>query len=156
MGAEDTRSELRELTLAILRAQIAMLEDRARLCRVPLGDGAYLFSDAADGREPWKPDAVSQYLGRLRGRSDLRQLTFHGLRKFMETYGQEMGYSISQVAVRAGHNASVAAPHYSGRVVETDRDRARAIASLLAAPASPPLTEKRTHAQSDEPCGLLT
>jgi integrase len=122
-----------ELTLAILRAQIEMLEERARLCRVGLADDAYLFSDAADGSEPWKPDAVSQYFGRLRDRAGLPHLTFHQLRKFMETYGQEMGYSISQVALRAGHNPSVAARHYSGRVAETDRELARAVASLLAA-----------------------
>lgn len=50
----------------------------------------------------------------------------------METYGQEMGYSVSQVAMRAGHDPSVAARHYSGRVEETDRDLANAVASLLA------------------------
>ena len=50
----------------------------------------------------------------------------------METYGQEMGYSVSQVAMRAGHDPSVAARHYSGRVVETDRELAQAVASLLA------------------------
>ena len=49
----------------------------------------------------------------------------------METYGQEMGYSVAQVAMRAGHDPSVAARHYSGRVVETDRDLAQAVASLL-------------------------
>ena len=37
----------------------------------------------------------------------------------------------SQVAMRAGHDPSVAARHYSGRVVETDRELAQAVASLL-------------------------
>ena len=41
----------------------------------------------------------------------------------METYGQEMGYSVTQVAMRAGHDPSVAAKHYSGRVAETDVGR---------------------------------
>jgi hypothetical protein len=50
----------------------------------------------------------------------------------METYGQEMGYSVTQVALRAGHNPAVAARYHSGKVVETDRALARAVASLLA------------------------
>ena len=62
-------------------------------------------------------------------------LDFHDLRRFMETYGQEMGYSVVQVAMRAGHDPSVAARHYSGRVVETDRDLAQAVASLLTSTA---------------------
>lgn len=58
-------------------------------------------------------------------------------RKFMETYGQEMGFSITQVAMRAGHDPSIAAKHYSGRVAETDRALANAVASLLAPPNEP-------------------
>ena len=57
----------------------------------------------------------------MRKRVGLDHLDFHHLRKFMETYGQEMGYSVTQVAMRAGHDPSIAAKHYSGRVSETDR-----------------------------------
>ncbi len=67
-------------------------------------------------------------------RVGLDHLNFHDLRKFMETYGQEMGYSVTQVAMRAGHDPSIAAKHYSGRVGETDRALANAVASLLASP----------------------
>ena len=91
-----------------------------------------MFSDDIRGAVPWKPDAVSQYFGRLRTRAGLTHLDFHDLRRFMETYGQEMGYSVAQVAMRAGHDPSVAARHYSGRVVQTDRELAQAVASLLA------------------------
>ena len=64
-------------------------------------------------------------------RAGLPHLGFHDLRRFMETYGQEMGYSVAQVAMRAGHDPSVAARHYSGRVHETDRQLAAAVATLL-------------------------
>ena len=37
----------------------------------------------------------------------------------------EMGYSVTQVAMRAGHDPSIAAKHYSGRVSETDQPRRR-------------------------------
>jgi integrase len=121
-----------ELTSAILRAQVAMVRDRANFGRFPVVADAFVFTDAADGSEPWKPDAVSKFFARLRKRIDLDHLDFHYLRKFMETYGQEMGFSVTQVAMRAGHDPAIAAKHYSGRVSETDRALATAVASLLA------------------------
>lgn len=120
-----------EMTTDILRAQVEMVRDRARLVRVAVVTDAFMFSDAPDGSEPWKPDAVSRFFARLRKRIDLDHLDFHYLRKFMETYGQEMGFSVSQVAMRAGHDPAIAAKHYSGRVSETDRALATAVASLL-------------------------
>lgn len=49
-----------------------------------------------------------------------------------------MGCSVTQVAMRAGHDPLIAAKHYSGRVTETDRALANAVASLIA----PPPTEE--------------
>ena len=121
-----------DLTSAILRAQVEMVQARANFGRVKVVADAFVFTDAADGSEPWKPDAVSRFFARLRKRIDLDHLDFHYLRKFMETYGQEMGYSVTQVAMRAGHDPAIAAKHYSGRVSETDRALANAVASLLA------------------------
>ena len=69
----------------------------------------YIFTDVVDGSEPWSPDAVSQYFDRMRKRVDLDHVKFHHLRKFMETYGQEAGFSVAQVAMRAGHDPSIAA-----------------------------------------------
>ena len=105
--------------------------------RAPVVDDPYVFTDAVDGSEPWKPDAISRYFGRMRKRVGLDHIQFHHLRKFMETYGQEMGYSVTQVAMRAGHDPSIAAKHYSGRVSDTDRALANAVASLLAPPHDP-------------------
>ena len=62
---------LDELTLSMLRAQVQFLEQRARLARVDLVPDAYVFSDDISGAVPWKPDAVSQYFGRLRTRAGL-------------------------------------------------------------------------------------
>jgi integrase len=120
-----------DLTSAILRAQVEMVQARANFGRVTVVADAFVFTDAADGSEPWKPDAVSRFFARLRKRIDLDHLDFHYLRRFMETYGQEMGYSVAQVAMRAGHDPAIAAKHYSGRVSETDRALANAVASLL-------------------------
>lgn len=124
-----------DLTASVLRARLEMVEQRARVARVELVVDPFVFTDAIDGSEPWKPDAMSKYFARLRERIGLEHLDFHYLRKFMETYGQEMGYSVAQVAMRAGHDPTVAAKHYSGRVAETDRALAHAVASLIQPPA---------------------
>ena len=123
-----------ELTAAILRAQLDDVERRAEFAKVTLVENPYVFTDAADGSVPWKPGVLTQYFARMRKRVGLDHLDFHHLRKFMETYGQEMGYSVTQVAMRAGHDPSIAAKHYSGRVAETDRALAAAVASLIAPP----------------------
>ena len=102
--------------------------------RGTLDPDPYLFSDDVAGAIPWKPDAVSQYFSRLRtAQGPICRVPRH-LRRFMETYRQELGYSVAQVAMRAGHDPSVAARHYSGRVHETDRQLAAAVATLLLPP----------------------
>jgi len=119
-------------TVAKLREQCAEVEARAALLHVDLVDDPYVFTDAPDGSLPWKPDTISQYFGRLRERVGLDHLNFHDLRKFMETYAQELGFSLAQAAMRAGHDPSVAAKHYTGRVSETDRELAKSVAALIA------------------------
>jgi hypothetical protein len=52
-----------------------------------------VLPDALDGSVPWRPDSITQYFARLRSRVKLDHLDFHYLRKFMETYGQNLGYS---------------------------------------------------------------
>jgi integrase len=122
---------LDEFTLAMMRAQRDALVERARLADVDLVDDPFLFSDALDGSEPWRPSMVTRYFARLRERAGLDELDFHSLRKFMSTYGQDLGFSGSQVALRAGHDPSVAARYYTGRIADTDRALAHAVASLL-------------------------
>lgn len=116
----------------LLREQLDFLEERCCDADGALETDPYVFSDSVDGAEPWRPDSVTQYFTRLRSRVGLDHLDFHYLRKFMETYGQEMGFSPVQVALRAGHDPSIAARHYTGKVAEADRGLAEAVASLLA------------------------
>jgi integrase len=123
-----------DLTVSALREQLVWMGERARAGGVELAEDHFVFSDAIDGSAPWRPDSVTQYFSRMRSRIGLGHIGFHDLRKFMETYGQEIGYSVTQVAMRAGHDPSIAARHYSGRVSETDRALADAVASLLWVP----------------------
>jgi integrase len=123
---------LDDMTLAMLEAQLEFLQKRAASMGCELAPDAFVFSDDADGGSAWRPDAVTKYFDRLRDRVGLAHVSFHDLRKFMETYGQQLGFSASQVAMRAGHDPSVAARHYTGNVAEADRRLAVAVASLLA------------------------
>ena len=125
------RVALDDRTLQVLREQDGMMQARSRDAGTDLLADAYLFSDAIDGREPWRPGAVTLYFSRLRVRAGLPHLNFHSLRKFMETYGQDLGFSPVQVAMRAGHDPSVAAKHYTGALAETDRALATAVSGLL-------------------------
>lgn len=52
----------------------------------------------------------------------------------METYGQDLGFSPVPVARRAGHDPAIATKHYTGKVDQTDREFAAALASLLIDP----------------------
>lgn len=87
----------------MLTAQVEFMRARAEAALVELHVDAFLFSDAVDGTEPWRPGAITLYFTRLRKRAGLHHLTFHSLRKFMGTYGQDLGFSPVQVAMRAGH-----------------------------------------------------
>jgi integrase len=118
--------------LTLLSDRTEEVEEWARATGVEVVDDPYVFSLSPTGAEPWDPDTITQYFARLRSRLDLDHLEFKGLRRFMDTYGQELGFSLAQVAMRAGHDPEVAARHYTGRVTQTDRDLADAIARLLA------------------------
>lgn len=122
---------LDDRTLSMLRTQCDEVDAKAQLFGADLVDDPYIFTDAEDGSRPWDPDAISRYFGRLRDRHDLHSVQFKSLRRFMDTYGQELGYSLAQVAVRAGHNPAVASKHYTGRVADADRALAEAISDLL-------------------------
>ncbi len=118
-------------TLGALDAQVAMMTERAAVLDRDLAPDAFYFSDAADGLEPWRPMSVTRYFGRLRARLGLDHLTFQSLRRFMDTYGQDLGFSAAQVAIRAGHDPAVASSFYTGNVDEADRRLAEAVAELL-------------------------
>jgi hypothetical protein len=87
---------------------------------------------AEAGRDPvtGKRRQVSRvFRGNLR---DATKTNFHSLGKFMETYGQDLGFSPVQVAMHAGHDPSVAAKHYTGALAATDRALVDAVSGLLA------------------------
>jgi integrase len=121
-----------ERSLEILRGQVDDVAARAAEWGEDLVDDPYVFTDSLDGSQSWHPDAVTRYFSRLRDRHGLRHVTVKSLRAFMDTYGQELGFSLTQVALRAGHDPAVASRHYTAKVDESDHQIAAALASLLA------------------------
>ncbi len=122
---------LDDRTLQVITDQVEMMERRAHDFSLQLAANAFLFSDKLDGHQPWRPMMVTRYFGRLRSRVELDHLTFQSLRRFMDTYGQDLGFSPAQVALRAGHNPAVAGTFYTGNVAEADRQLAQAVANLI-------------------------
>ncbi len=118
-------------SLEILRTQLQTITDRTETVGESLVQDPFIFTDSLDGSEPWHPDAITRYFGRLRSRLDLKHLTLKSLRAFMDTYGQDLGFTLTQVSLRAGHDPAVAARHYVGKVHETDRRIAESLAALL-------------------------
>ena len=105
---QDRALALDAATLSLLRAQVEMMKERAAAFGGQLVDDPFLFSHEPEGDVPWLPGSISQYFGRLRERVGLDHLKFKHLRSFMDTYGQEAGFSLAQVALRAGHDPAVA------------------------------------------------
>lgn len=68
-----------------------------------------VFTASLDGSEPWDPDTITQFFARIRGRVGLSdEIKFKGFRQFMDTYTQELGFSLAQVSIRAGHDPAAA------------------------------------------------
>jgi integrase len=120
-----------ERVLRFLADQLQQARQRAEVAGVDLEVDPYLLTCTVTGSEHWDPDTITQYFSRVRVRLGLAHLEFKGLRSFMDTYGQELGFSLAQVAMRAGHDPAVAGKHYTGRVSQADRDLAAAMATLL-------------------------
>ena len=117
--------------LEALEAELRATTDRAAMAGLDVDEDPFIYTVSLTGDEPWDPDTITQYFGRIRDRLGYSHLTFKGFRRFMDTYGQELGFSMAQVAMRAGHDPAVAGRHYTGRVSETDRQIAAAMTSLL-------------------------
>ncbi len=118
--------------LRSLRFQLDASTERAQAVRIDLVEDPYLFTVSVDGSEPWDPDTITQFFARVRGRLGLsKQIKFKVFRRFMDTYGQELGFSLAQVSIGAGHDPAVASKRYTGRVGESDRALANAMSKLL-------------------------
>ena len=119
-------------TVQVIAEQIAFMRNRASAADADLDDDAYLLSDDLHGRKPWREDMVTRFLSALADETNGRsRFTFKDLRKFMDTHGQALGFTVDDVADRAGHTPAVARRHYTGARAATDQRLSTELAGLL-------------------------
>ena len=79
------RIALDEETLAVLETQRGVVEVRAAIASLDIGDDAYVFSREIDGSTPWRPDSVGKRFREIRDGLGLTNVRLHDLRHFAAT-----------------------------------------------------------------------
>src|SRR5258707_1076300 len=79
---------------------------RCQALGVELVADAFVWSQAADHSEPWRPDRVSGAFTALRNREMMPHISFNDLRHFSATQLVAAGIDPRLVAGRLGHDAS--------------------------------------------------
>ena len=126
-------------TIAALRSQRVLQDDRAASCRTVLASDAYVFARDTKGREPWRPDssATGRFMA-LRDRLDLRHVRLHDL-VTVATRLLDAGVPVRSVSERLGHaSATTTLTIYAAAVPATDRASADILGGLR--PGVEPLT----------------
>ncbi len=115
-----------------LRKQRDRCRQRARACGSSLSDAAFVFSSDPEGRRPWVPNEVTKRFIRIRTTVGLNAVRLHDLRHFTATRLLAEGVPVRTVSGRLGHsNAATTLGVYAHFVVESDRDAAQTIGSVL-------------------------
>ena len=144
---EDSSSELVEKDTKTHAARRIALDDssirelerhrrrcvqRAEACRASFGKTAFVFSLDPEGARPLVPNEVTKRFIRLRRSVGLDDVRLHDLRHFTATRLLAEGVPVRTVSGRLGHsNAATTLGVYAHFVVESDRDAAMTIGSVL-------------------------
>jgi integrase len=130
------RFALDPITLAVLAEQRARAVARCEALGVELAADAFVWSQAADHSEPWRPDRVSGAFTALRNREGMPHISFNDLRHFSATQLVAAGIDPRLVAGRLGHDASVLLRIYSHVIPARDQAAARLLGELMQGQAS--------------------
>jgi integrase len=91
-----------------------------------------IFCSDPGGRQPWRPEIVTQRWGRLRGGIGLGRVRIHDLRHFVATELLTAGIDLRTVANRLGHaRTSTTLDIYWAWVPARDRDAADHLGAVL-------------------------
>jgi integrase len=131
------RIALDEETLAVLEAQRGVVEVRAAIADLDIGDDAYVFSREIDGSTPWRPDSVGKRFREIRDGLGLTNVRLHDLRRFAATRLIAAGVPVRTVSGRLGHaDPSTTLMVYSHFVEASDQDAAKVMGRLVRRPSS--------------------
>lgn len=120
-------------TVAALTGLGLRMRARALACGVALADDALVFSDDAACRVPWRPDAVTKRVARVRAKAGLPGLKLKALRDFMATTLINAGINPKTVAERGGWAVvETMYRRYTQSLARSDQAAAATIGQLLA------------------------
>ncbi|WP_162942049.1 tyrosine-type recombinase/integrase [Desertimonas flava] len=126
------RVALDSRTVGLVRAHRELMAERADRCGTALDVGSFVFSNAADGSEPWYPDSVSRGFKRLCAAEGLTGVRLHDLRHFVATQLLSAGVDVRTVAGRLGHrNAATTLNVYAHFLEDSDRAAADIMGGLI-------------------------
>jgi integrase len=118
---------LDDTTVLVLAAHRARMETE----RERVTEDSYVFSQAADCSEPYRPDRITGFFRRLRATLDLEGVNLHDLRHFSATQLIASGVDIRTVAGRHGWaDASVMLKTYAAFTQPADRRAADIMGQL--------------------------
>jgi integrase len=116
------RVSLDSRTMSAVADHRKRMIDRAEICGVEAAADAFVFSNTADGSQPWFPDSVSRSFKRLCEKEGVPDVRLHDLRHFVATQLLSAGVDVRTVAGRLGHrNAATTLNVYAHFVEQTDR-----------------------------------
>jgi integrase len=125
------RMALDPLTVEILRVQLDAAERRAKQAGVTIGSTGFIWSQAVDASQPYRPIRVSGTFRTVRDKLGLSSVTFHGLRHFSATALAGRGVGIRTIAGRLGHaNPNLTLRTYAHFLEVADREAADAMGVL--------------------------
>lgn len=113
-------------TWAIQQAQIAHKADTT------ITPAAFVFSNAANGNTPWRPEGASQRFKRLCERANVGHIRVHDLRHAHASYLLALGHDLATISRRLGHaDPSTTARIYAHALEATDQAAAESIGRML-------------------------
>ena len=111
-------------TVAMLRAHMASMDERAAACGGTLAPDCFLYSLEPDCSAPMRPEFMTRRMRVLRNHLKLTNENFDAtilaLRKFTTTELMDAGFNPSAVSGRQGHTVQVMLAHYSKRRMSAD------------------------------------
>lgn len=129
---QKRRVTLDSVTLETLRRHRARAGANAAAAGKSIADDSYVFSRAADGAVPWRPDATTRDFGVLRRKAGVSGVRLHDLRHYVATRLLASGIDVRTVAGRLGHrNPATTLNVYSHFVPEADQQAAQALGDIF-------------------------
>jgi integrase len=119
-------------TIQALESQKTRARARASACQITLSDQAYVFTSAADGATPWRPDVATNRFGRLCRSVGITGVRLHDLRHYVATNLGAAGTPIATISARLGHRDRATTLNiYQHALPAQDHDAAELLGALL-------------------------